>query len=54
MVPQASGYAPIGDRLKHPLKGGKKKKTPRSALGGSMAAPVGEVEEDYTWGPLTL
>jgi hypothetical protein len=35
-------------------KGGKENENPRSAPGGSMAAPAGEVEEDYTWEPLTL
>jgi DNA-binding transcriptional ArsR family regulator len=37
-----------------PLRGGKKEKAPRSAPGGSKTAPAGEVEEDYSWEPLTL
>ena len=45
MVPQASGYAPIGDRLKHPLKGGKKKKEDRSAGVGADAPPASGSEE---------
>ena len=39
----------INGTLKSP-----KERNPRSAPGGSKAAPVGEVEEDYSWGPLEL
>jgi hypothetical protein len=46
MVPQDNGYAPIGDRLKHPLKGGKEKKAPRSARSGSKAVAAGEGSEE--------
>jgi hypothetical protein len=42
-----------GGQIKNPY-GVLNRKNPRSAPGGSKAAPAGEGEDDYSWEPLSL
>jgi hypothetical protein len=53
-APSATESGFSGGHKRTPHRGVNKKKAPRSAPGGSKAAPAGEGEDDYSWEPLSL